>query len=408
METLIDRLKTLGVSLGNNNIKTRDKYPIEKVINGEWLHDSLGYIYKISENFSIGYQHGRMHLQPNSSFHKILQVNKLQFEGVTLEDILFMDTETTGLSGGTGTMVFLIGMGYFSKNGFNIDQYFLDDPINEFALLNEVGNVFCRYKVIATFNGSSFDLPLLKARFILNRIISPFKNKSYLDLLHLSRKIWKLRLPSLKLKDLENELLAFQREKTEVPGWMVPQLYFDFIRSRDARPLEGVFYHNRMDVLSLALLFNLASGLIADPLESLNEPKEDILSIARIIEDLGWSQQSETLYEAIFDKGLPDNLSARTLLRFGLICRKNNHTDLAIKFWKSSFEKGEFRAAIEISKIFEHQTRDYQNALFWARSSIDLLRSNWVERYSTKSFQDDVIKRINRLEVKINKNHEKN
>lgn len=408
METLIDRLKALGVSFGSTNIKHREKFPIEKVIQGEWLHDSLGDIFKVSKDFTNGYQHGRMNLESNFSFSSVLQVSGLTSEGITLEDILFMDTETTGLSGGTGTMVFLIGLGYFSKNGFTIDQFFLDDPVNELAFLDESGNIFSQYRVIATFNGSSFDMPLLKTRFVLNRINSPFQNISHLDLLHLSRKIWKLRLSSLKLRDLENEILKFQREENEVSGWMVPQIYFDFIGSRDARPLEGVFYHNRMDVLSLALLFNLASGLISNPLESICAPNEDMLSIARMIEDHGFSQQSEVLYETVFEKGLPENIPASTLFRFGFICRKHQHINLALKFWKVSFEKGEYRAAIEISKIFEYQERDYLNALLWARSGIDLLRSSQVEKKSSDNSQDKILKRINRLEDKIKKNHEKN
>ncbi len=408
METLIDRLKALGVSLGSTNIKPREKFPIEKVIQGEWLHSPLGDIFKVSEHFSNGHQHGLMNLESNFFFSRVLQVSGLTSEGITLEDILFMDTETTGLSGGTGTMVFLIGLGYFSKNVFTIDQLFLDDPVNELAFLKESGNIFSQYKVIATFNGSSFDMPLLKTRFILNRINPPFQNKSHLDLLHLSRKIWKLRLSSLKLRDLENEILKFQREENEVPGWMVPQIYFDFIGSRDARPLEGVFYHNRMDVLSLAYLFNLASGLISDPLESIRAPKEDMLSIARMIEDYGFSQQSEMLYEILFEKGLPENIPASTLLRFGFICRRHQHLDLALKFWKSSFEKGECRAAIEISKIFEYQAKDYPNALLWAKSGIDLLRSNQMEKKSSNTFQDEILRRINRIEDKIKKSHEKN
>jgi uncharacterized protein len=408
LETLIDRLKTLGVTLGSTNIKSRERFPIEKVISGEWLHDPLGDVFQVSEEFLNGYQHGGMNLDPNFSFSRVLKVSGLPNDGVSLEHILFMDTETTGLSGGTGTMAFLVGLGYFSENGFIIDQFFLDDPVNEIALLNEVSNVFSHYKVLATFNGSSFDIPLLKARFILNRMNSPFQNKSHLDLLHLSRKIWKLRLASLKLRDLENEILDFKREENEVPGWLVPQIYFDFIRSRDARPLKGVFYHNRMDVFSLALLFNLASDLISEPLENSQAPKEDMLSIARMIEDHGFSQQSMTIYEAICENGMPENLSAQTLLRFGFICRRHHHFDLAIKFWMSSYEKGEYKAAIEISKILEYKRKDLPNALLWAKSGVDLLRSNNGKRHSLDSDKGEINKRIDRLEVKIRKKHEKN
>lgn len=396
-------IKSFGVSLGSKTLKTHKKILIEDVIQGEWQHDLLGDFFKVNEIYSIGYQHGRMNLVTDFNFFKPLQVSGLSVEGITLKDIIFMDIETTGLSGGTGTMAFLLGMGYFTKIGFAIDQFFLADPVNELAFLDEIENIFSHYKVIVTFNGSSFDIPLLKSRFILNRSNSPFINMSHLDLLHFSRKIWKLRLPSMKLKDLENEVLEFRRNETEVHGWMVPQIYFDFLRSKDARPLEGVFYHNRMDVLSMAFIFTLAAQLLSDPLKNRYAPKEDLLSIARMLEDYGYSQQSEQLYRSLCDIELPENIPARALLHFGLVCRKQRNYDLAVKFWMSSFDKGDYRAAIEISKFHEYRNRDYQSALKWARLGLDLLRTVQTRKYKYTSMEDDITKRINRLRCKMSK-----
>jgi uncharacterized protein len=403
MDSLIEKLKSLGVRTGKDNlaINSKKKFPIEDVVTGEWLHDPLGDIFKVRDEFTSGYMHGRIKLENDFSFSRMLNVCGISGDDIALEDILFIDTETTGLSGGTGTMAFLIGLGYFTSEGFIVDQYFLDDPANELSLMNTVSNQINPYKLIVSYNGSSFDLPLLRTRFVMNRLPPPFNQMSHLDLLHLSRKIWKLRLSSLRLKDIENEVLNFYREEEEVPGWMVPQIYFDFIRSRDARPLGGVFYHNRMDVLSLAFIFNHLSSLINHPLEEEKASKEDVFSIARIFEKNGYLEESTILFRSTFKDGLPENIPVRFLFRIGKISKRHKNIEMALEFWRKSFERGDYEAAIEISKYYEHQLKDYGNAKYWCKSSLELFNQNQKDNKQQTEERDKIKNRLKRIEQKL-------
>lgn len=402
MESLIDRLKSLGVSIGKGNLEITPsrKHPIENVIKGEWIHDPLGDIYQVQEKLPEKYSHGQIILSTDFPFSKVLKLNAIPDDSITLQDILFFDTETTGLSGGTGTMVFLVGLGYFTETGFCIEQYFLDDPSSEMSMMNILSNRLKKHKMLVSYNGSSFDIPLIKTRFIMNRIESPLVQMEHLDLLHLSRKLWRLRLSSLRLKDIENEILKFVREEEEVPGWMVPQIYFDFIRSRDARPLKGVFYHNRMDVLSLAVILNHVSDLISEPLANEEISNLDVLSIARIFERYGFREESAILFQSSLEKGLPDAISTKALRQFGIICRQHDNIEMALKFWAVAAERGDYQAAIELSKYFEHILKDYISAKLWAKSSIKLVDGMPQEEVDLVEIRDKILQRLKRIDKK--------
>lgn len=405
METLIEKLKSLGLQRGINNLEIQftKKYPIEKVLNGKWLQDKLGDIFKVQVLFGSGYMHGRIKLCIDFPFAKMLNIFNIPGDDIALEDIVFIDTETTGLSGGTGTMVFLIGLGYFSLDGFFVDQYFLDDPSNELSFINMISSQIDKYKLIVSFNGSAFDLPLLRTRFVLNRLNHSFDQKFHLDLLHLSRKIWKLRLSSLRLKDIENDILNFCREGEEVPGWMVPQIYFDFIHTRDARPLSGIFYHNRMDVLSLAIIFYHLSNLINNPIKENCSQKEDLFSIARIFEKVGYLEESTFLFRSALEDGLPTTLPARFLFQIGKKRKMHHDIEMAFEFWKQSFQRGNYEAAIEISKYYEHYLKDFGKARYWCQSSLELFDNNQEYQFQSKEERDKIIYRLKRIEQKLEK-----
>jgi len=403
MQSLIEKLKTLGVSTGKNNLEINppEKFSLDTVIKGEWLYDSLGDVYKAHKLFPPGYTHGRFNLAPDFPVYKVLKMSSIQDASIQLQDILFMDTETTGLSGGTGTMAFLVGLGYFSITGFNVDQFFLVDPTDEMGLLNILCNQVSKFKLIISFNGTSFDIPLLRTRFLLNRMNSPLPDLAHLDLLYLSRKIWGLHLQSLKLKDLENDILDFTRDGDEVPGWMVPQVYFDFVRSQDARLLKGVFYHNCMDVLSMAFIFNYICDLFLDPIGNEKVNQLEILSIARLVEKSGYIEESNLLYQFTFQNGLLESLPAKILFRFGLVCKQQNHLEIALEFWKKAFEKGNYLAAIEISKFYEHRIKDYQNAKYWAQASLDLINQDKINNNVENGHKQKILNRLIRIEDKI-------
>jgi uncharacterized protein len=406
MESLFEKLKSLGVNLGKDNLqlKTTQKHPIENVIQGEWLHDQFGDLYKVNNLFSFEYQHGNGGLKREVIFSKLLEVTKIENRSLKLEEILFIDTETTGLSGGTGTMVFLVGLGYFTKTGFIIEQYFLDDPINEMELINVLNSTLQKYRMLVSYNGSSFDLPLLRTRFLINRVEPPFNHFQHLDLLHLSRKLWKLRLPTIKLHDVETEILNFIREEEEVPGWMVPQIYFDFIRNRDARPLKGVFYHNSMDVLSLAVIFIYISELLSDPVAKSQLNRFDLLSIARLFQDNGLLEESTILYKISLERGLPSELSNKILFRYGQICKRLSQPQMALVFWQQAYENGDIASAIQISKYYEHEKLKYDDAMQWAINCQKLIEFNYSDNQPNAEINKALKKRIKRLELRMSKN----
>jgi uncharacterized protein YprB with RNaseH-like and TPR domain len=169
------------------------------------------------------------------------------------ERLVFLDTETTGLAGGTGTCAFLIGLGTVEGTGFAVRQFFLRDYVEEKAALEALAAALAGCEGLVTFNGKAFDVPLLETRYTLSRLPSPFSRLLHLDMLHPARKLWKLRLESCKLTHLERHVLGIEREG-DVPGSDIPGIYFDYLRTGDARGLQPVFYHNALDIITLAAL----------------------------------------------------------------------------------------------------------------------------------------------------------
>jgi hypothetical protein len=300
-------------------------------------------------------------------------------------------------------MVFLVGLGYFTETGFLTEQYFLDDPINEMELINVLNSTLQKYRMLVSYNGSSFDLPILRTRFLINRVEPPFNHFQHLDLLHLSRKLWKLRLTTLKLHDVETGILNFIREEEEVPGWMVPQIYFDFIRNRDARPLKGVFYHNSMDVLSLAVIFIYITELLSDPATKSQLNRLDLLSIARIFQNNGLFEESTNLYKISLERGLPSEISNKMLFRYGQICKRLSQPQMALEFWQQAYQNGDIASAIQISKYYEHELSNYDDAMQWAINCQMMLEDNYSDHQPRTEIKKALLRRIKRLELRMAK-----
>jgi uncharacterized protein len=405
MESLIDKLKALGVTIGKENLEleTNPKYSIERIIKGEWIHTRFGDLFEVDNIFSYDYQHGNERLQSKIAFSKLMGISRIDSKSLSLEDILFIDTETTGLSGGTGTMAFMVGLGYFTKAGFLTKQYFLDYPSDELALIYQINSIFEKFKILVSYNGSSFDIPLLKSRFLINRVEPPFKRFQHLDLLHLSRKLWKLRLPAIKLRDVETGILHFNREEEEVPGWMVPQIYFDYIRDRDARPLNGVFYHNCMDVLSLAIIFNYISDMLFNPAMNGGLHKLDLLSIAKLFENHDLLDESAELYKISLERGVPEEIHPKILFKYGQICKRLSQPEMALEFWNLAFQNGDFNSAVQISKYYEHSLKKYDEAMKWAKNAHQLLGNHLPTNLQKIKIEQELEKRIKRLELFLKK-----
>src|SRR5579863_1270820 len=183
------------------------------------------------------------------------------------EKWLFLDTETTGLAGGTGTYAFLVGIAWWDSGGLQVEQLMMRDFSEEYSLLVELAARIAERPVLVTFNGKSFDWPLLESRYLMTRSIRVPELAAHLDLLHPARAVWKLRLGSVRLVELERHVLDARRlgwdRADDVPSNMIPQFYFDYLRGGSYRPLVGVVRHNRMDLRGLAALFAKLSSLLS-------------------------------------------------------------------------------------------------------------------------------------------------
>src|SRR5207245_11750591 len=188
-------------------------------------------------------------------------VARVESEALAAYLLIFLVTETTGLAGGTGTYAFLVGAGWIEGDVFVVAQHFMRDLDEEPALLAALAPLLERAGGVVTFNGAGFDLPLLETRFVLARRRWP-ATLPHLDLLRPSRRVWTGCFDDCRLGTLERDVLGLAREE-DVPGALIPSLYFDWLRRRRAAPLARVFAHNRDDVLSLAALvgwFGVALG----------------------------------------------------------------------------------------------------------------------------------------------------
>lgn len=410
-ESLNDKLKSLGVSLGGTpklEKPAANSFLIENVVSGSDLNTIYGKTFQTHQVYPEDYLHGDILLCATSNLDTLTRWAKIPAHSPTLEasDFIFLDAETSGLAGGTGTYSFMVGLGFFTANNFQVIQLFMRDPGQEAALLAALTHYVSNYKGVVTFNGKSFDIPLLNGRHVLNGLTSPFKEMFHIDLLPLARRIWRNRLDDRSLKNLETQILGLTRTQEEVPGWMVPELYFDYLKTQDARPLAGVFYHNLNDIVSLAALFKYTSRLLLYPLENPNTNSLDLIGIARLYEELGLLDVAIQVYEQSLLQGLPEDFFVQTVMRYADIYRKRNDWPAVLTLWERAADYKCIEACIELSKYFEHHEKNYPTALNWVERGLEKLFSFQITLSKQKYWQDELARRHHRIIEKIKKGGE--
>ena len=328
---------------------------------------------------------------------------------------VFVDLETTGLARGTGTYAFLVGVGRFAENGFRVRQYFLRDYPEEPAVMAAVQSELEGASGLITFNGRAFDWPLLETRATLNRLRLP--SLPHLDLLYPARRVWRPLTDSCRLADLEATVLGHCRHD-DVPGALIPQLYFDYLRTGDPRPLVGVFEHNRLDILSMACMAGYLGQAAAEPLSArpagVPLPGPELYSLGRLLLDQGALNEAIACLEAALTRGLPPGLRREgyrllavahrrrwRLERGGLVSQSvvNGQASAA---GSSAIERsgGPLTAApavtqdptvavllqwiredslstwpyVELAKHCEHRLRDLEAARYWTLRAIEIVQ----------------------------------
>jgi hypothetical protein len=318
----------------------------------------------------------------------------------TTGPLLFFDLETTGLSGGAGTLAFLVGCGYFEADGFHTRQFFLSGYEAEHELLESLTALTTRFNGLVTFNGRTFDVPLIETRYLFHRLDSPFRGMPHFDMLHPARKLWRRRSvgrpshrerfmgggagegASCALGALEEAILGVQRFD-DVPGSEIPSRYFGYLRTGNMAPLTAVFEHNRLDLLSLAALTAIATQMAEEGPSGVPSPHE-ALALGQIYERLGRMDAADACFlraaglnNAPWDAGSVDgDIRAEALQRLAIQRRRQHRFDEAADAWRRILEAGASPAYVQEARCalaiyHEHRVRDLEAARRFAEHALE-------------------------------------
>lgn len=372
--SLRDKLLRLGVHKGASQLRPRvppaaapdiplANNPRAAAVDELWnieAHTMFGVVKILRTTFGVDHVHGD---------RRLIRSLEQPFRGVHAEHALYLDTETTGLAGGAGTLAFLIGVGYFDTGDdqrFIVDQYFLQEPADEAAMLAHLESRVHQHDALVTFNGRAFDVPLLETRYVMQRIPPSFSEKTHLDLLIPSRQVWRGALASCSLGSLEFHLLGVHRDQQDIAGFLIPQLYREYLQAgapRRHEEMQRVMYHNLHDILSMV---TLSSRL----LDAFDRPQavEEHIAVATQFERAGDLEQAIATYARALqspDSHAPSRQPPRARMAANL--KKLDRHGEAVEHWQMLAAEGDRHALIELAMFYEWREKDIEKALKCAR-----------------------------------------
>lgn len=390
---------------------------LETLVPGEVIENGNGICYVVTERYPLDTQRGDQplahlldhHPATFAPFHPAFGLQ----ESIDFRQAVFLDTETTGLGGGAGVYCFMVGVGTFeavdiantqypiSNIHFVVRQFFMRHPGEEGALLQALVDLLDGYGMSVTFNGRTFDLPLLRTRLRQNQQIYPElrgsgrllqPEKPHLDLLHPARRLWKRRLQSCRLINLEAEILGMQRSEEDVPGQLIPQLYTDYVQSGNAGELRRIFYHNREDIVSMvslaAQLSRLYQGTATADGATLHGL--DWFSLGRCHEERGQMAEAEQAYRAAADRLHGNAAQAEAFRQLGQLLKRQARWDEAATVWQQWLTTVPTIDTVidatpyeELAKYCEWQCKDFEQAAMWTGWALHTLRTAPVWQQSS-------------------------
>lgn len=339
---------------------------IEEVVSGKFISTPFGDSFIRENYFPRGYRCGEVELfQIFQSSAKTISslARDDRLKEIDINKTVFLDTETTGLAGGAGTYIFLVGVGYFEGDRFCVRQYFMRDYNEERALLSALNDLLANFKAVVTYNGKTFDLPLMESRYIMSGMKMSLKNPYHFDLLYPARRLWKRRLENCSLSTVEREILKVIRDD-DVPGYLIPEIYFRYLRTKDARAIKQVFEHNLQDILSLVALVSRMCFLVEDPLNN-TEYGMDIFSIGKMFDEEKKYGQSIHYYTAALKHNLAKEEILEILRLSSFAYKRQGKWEKAEEIWKEIIERSPefiYYTYEELAKYYEHHLKDYQKA----------------------------------------------
>jgi len=318
---------------------------------------------------------------------------------------LFLDTETTGLAGGTGTYPFMVGIAWWDAGGLEVEQFFMREHSEEHSVLVALAERMAERRVLVTFNGKSFDWPLLETRYRMTRTIRPPKFLAHLDFLHPARHLWRPRLGSVRLSELERHVLGWNRGP-DMMSDLIPNIYFDFLRGGSPEPLVPIFLHNQMDLRGLAGIATRVLSLLANP-EAGGQDALELYGVSRICERRGETVRARKLYTSSIAAELPEETSRAARQAVARLAKREGDFPAALDLWEGML--GTSREGLEayeqLAMHYEHRTREPHLAADVVKKALAELRL--ADRLGTiapvahRQRKDRFEKRLARIELKI-------
>jgi uncharacterized protein len=409
---LSDRLRRLGYTPSASSPAparsvSRTEEAVDSVLAGEWRVNEHGRCFVAVSRYPLTHVHGGVQLESVLALRgrALSMLGKGVPSEIDFGRMAFLDTETTGLAGGTGTYVFLVGLGYFAATEFVVEQYFMRDYGEEAAMLHALNERLAAFETVVSFNGMSFDWPLLETRYAMVRQRLALEQPVHCDLLFPARRVWRERIVSCSLSSLEQHVLKVYRAN-DVPGWLVPSIYFEYVRERDARSLRPVFAHNEQDVLSMVSLLARLGRSFADPLGEATHAI-DLFALGRIFEGEGAWEDCILYYEGALRGEMPPRLREATLCRLGFVYKRLRQSGQAEQVWRSLVSRPDALGVlphIELAKHLEHKERKYSEAALVVERALNLLArapaDPWQQSRSERDGRD-LRRRLARLQAKM-------
>jgi uncharacterized protein len=373
-DSVEERLRRLrGASAGGSPRSSRDEH-VAEFLQGERVAEGL---IAIDRRIPLSHQHGKSSLTPVTSLH---HPRPPVSQALPAEQLVFLDTETTGLSGGTGTVAFLLGLGRIDGDALHLRQFFLTGFRGEAALLQEAAAWTAGRPYLVTFNGKSFDVPLLATRYRLARLPDPFAALHHVDLFHPTRRAFSSQWPDCRLQTAEKRLLGFQRVH-DLPAHLVPETWFAFVRRGTTQRLPDLLAHNRWDLVSLVALLPALTEAFSTPAAS----GADVVAIARY-----WRMRGDEGTALAHLQAHERQLDTTGLLDLAWLYKRRQLWAPAVSIWQRLAEHQCVPALEHLAKYYEHVRHDYPMALSLARQLQALEQSKTTH-----------LQRIGRLVVKM-------
>lgn len=406
----------------------------DRTLPGREVVTPLGAFQLIENSYPVSFLHGLWPLSAWLEGDAAVAARLMGAEPppeMDLRSLAFVDIETTGLAGGAGTLAFLVGAGGYAGGQFILRQYFLRDPAEEEAMLSRLVDDLASASAWVTFNGRAFDLPILETRLTLNRQRGALGRRPNLDLLPPARRLYRRRLPSCALTDLEKYILRLVREQDDVPGELIPQMYLDYLRTGEAGDMRRVIYHNAMDILSMVTLGAHLVEMFATPLpakgegrgekaegpqgevtdsksqapnpksEIQNQTSETVLRLGMWHEDQGRLEQAETAYRQALQSDLALEDLRAGLTRLAALLKRQGRRDEAAPLWEqlASFSTEDPEPFVELAKFYEWHSPDLAKATAWTKRALKVV-AGWPADWRKTETEAALKHRLERLKGK--------